>query len=118
MDCGRFASAQTRHQKLLVGTDCSGIEAPLQALDNLGMEYTHVFSSESNPHLEKFIDANFKPTTFYKDIKTRDNSNTPYVDLYVAGFPCQPFSVAGKQQGFKDSQGRGTIVGHCIDYIQ
>ena len=81
------------------------------------MDYKHVFSCESNPHLAKFIDANFKPKKFYKDITTRDNSKTPYVDLYVAGFPCQPFSEAGKQMGFKDSKGRGTIIGHCIDYI-
>ena len=31
-------------RQLLVGTDCSGIEAPLQALDNLGVDYKHVFS--------------------------------------------------------------------------
>ena len=31
---------------LCVGTDCSGIEAPLQALQQLGVPYEHVFSSE------------------------------------------------------------------------
>ena len=39
------------------------------------------------------------------------------VDVYVAGFPCQPFSTAGKQQGFEDSKGRGTIFHHILEYI-
>ena len=112
------AAAGLVTQPLLVGTDCSGLESPLQALDNLKVRYRHVFSCESDAHLKKFISYNFKPEKYYDDITTRDNSKTPYVDLYVAGFPCQPFSVAGHQHGFQDPKGRGTIVGHCIDYIK
>ena len=33
-------------KKLRVGTDCSGIEAPIEALKQLKIPYTHVFSSE------------------------------------------------------------------------
>jgi DNA (cytosine-5)-methyltransferase 1 len=48
---------------------------------------------------------------------TRDNSapSTPAVDIYVAGFPCQPFSAAGLQKGFKDK--RGMVFYGCADYI-
>lgn len=31
---------------LRVGTDCSGMEAPIMALQGLGVEFEHVFSSE------------------------------------------------------------------------
>ena len=40
-----------------------------------------------------------------RDIKSVRTEDIPYFDVLVAGFPCQPFSIAGKQKGFEDPRG-------------
>lgn len=39
------------------------------------------------------------------DIKRIATSDIPEFDVLTAGFPCQPFSIAGLQKGFKDRDG-------------
>lgn len=40
-----------------------------------------------------------------RDIKSVKTEDIPNFDVLVAGFPCQPFSIAGKQKGFDDPRG-------------
>lgn len=40
------------------------------------------------------------------DIRKVDVNTIPQVDVLAAGFPCQSFSVAGKQKGFGDARGQ------------
>lgn len=40
-----------------------------------------------------------------RDIKSVKTEVIPDFDVLVAGFPCQPFSIAGKQKGFDDPRG-------------
>lgn len=40
-----------------------------------------------------------------RDIKSVRTEDIPDFDVLVAGFPCQPFSIAGKQKGFDDPRG-------------
>lgn len=99
-----------------VGTDCSGIEAPIQALMNLGIDFEHVFACEKDKYAVKSILANYKPGILYDDITTRDHSLLSDIDLYICGFPCQPFSNMGMKKGMSDP--RSNIMEHCINVIR
>lgn len=57
---------------------------------------------EREPYPQKVLSKNFPDVTIYGDIY--DCHDLPYVDIITAGFPCQPFSVAGKREGENDER--------------
>lgn len=83
---------------LRVGTDYSGIETPIMALDQLKVPFRHVFSSDIDPAARSVIQERFQPDILFGDATKRDPRELPKVDLYIAGFPCQLFSVVRGSQ--------------------
>jgi DNA (cytosine-5)-methyltransferase 1 len=102
---------------ITVATDCSGIEAPLQALIQLKIPYKQLWSCEIDHFARESAAANYpKPAEVYNDIITRDHSVLPHVDLYVCGFPCQSFSSAGKRLGTADP--RASVINAMLSTIE
>ncbi len=101
---------------LTVGTDFSGIEAPIQALEQLDINFRHLWSCEIDKWARMSIEANYHPDVIYKDITKRDHTQLPKVDIYVAGFPCQSFSSMGQRKGLEDP--RGLLMNHTLDTIK
>ena len=99
---------------LKIGTDCSGIEAPIQALKNLKIGHDHIFSCEIDKYARESIMANYIPKKIYEDITVPKKFHI--LDMYICGFPCQPFSLSGNRLGSKDA--RGDIFKHCIYTIK
>mgnify|MGYP001161387067 CR=1 FL=1 len=63
-----------------------------------------VFSSEWDKAAQKVYEANFGEKPF-GDINEIPPKDIPDHDILLAGFPCQAFSIAGKQLGFADTRG-------------
>ena len=86
------------------------------ALQKLGHEC--VFASELKDDLQKLYEINFGGNVIHGDILSFEPQDIPAHDILCAGFPCQPFSQAGKREGFKDKKERGNFFFTICRIIQ
>ena len=75
---------------------------------SLGLEWagmSTVAMCEKDPYCRKILAKHWPDLTIHEDIRNLDGKKyRNSIDLVAGGFPCQPFSVAGKRKGADDDR--------------
>jgi DNA (cytosine-5)-methyltransferase 1 len=79
------------------------------------IKYTCVLACDIDEGVRKIYQENYGITP-EGDINKINIDIMPDFDILCAGFPCQPFSIAGKQEGFQD-EGRGNLFYKILEII-
>jgi len=95
-----------------------GISCGRLALDRAGIKVDKYYASEIDKYAMQVSSKNWPDIIQLGSVTDWKNWNIDFssIDLLLAGFPCQAWSVAGKQKG--DNDPRGALVHDLIDIWQ
>lgn len=103
------------HNKIKVFEGFAGYGGATYGLRRAGINFEVVGYSEFDKFASALYDANHRDENGntiknWGDITKINPEELPDFDLFTGGFPCQPFSQVGMQQGENDQYGRGTLL--------
>lgn len=75
-----------------------------------------VFANDMVESSKKIYDANFAHPLTLGDLNDISVEDIPPHDILTGGFPCQPFSIAGRQEGFNDK--RSNVFWKILEIIE
>ena len=101
---------------LTVGSLFSGIGGLDLGLERAGMKV--IWQSEIDPYCNKVLKKHWPEVPNYGNIKEIDWSTIPRPDVVCGGYPCQPFSTAGKRRGTDDPRHLWPWVRTAISELQ
>jgi DNA (cytosine-5)-methyltransferase 1 len=105
------------HFNMRHGSLFSGIGGFDLASEWMGWE--NVFHCEWNPFGQKVLNYYWPKAISYHDITKTDFSiHRGQIDIITGGFPCQPYSMAGKRKGKEDERHLWPEMLRCIREVQ
>jgi DNA-cytosine methyltransferase len=100
---------------LSVGSACTGWGSESQALELLNVPHKIIFGCDCNRAVEMLFKANFKFKRWHSNVHDPMFKKEVPVDIFAAGFPCQPYSSEGRNLGEKDI--RSLTVTPILHYL-
>ena len=88
-----------RHLNLFAGIGGASLAAEMVWDEDI----EHIFC-EIDPFCQTILKKHWPNATIYGDIKKLNGGVLRPIDLLTGGFPCQPFSAAGKRRGTEDDR--------------
>lgn len=101
---------------LTVGSLFSGIGGLDLGLERAGMKV--IWQSEIDPYCNKVLKKHWPEVTNYGNIKDIDWTTVERPDVICGGYPCQPFSTAGKRLGTDDPRHLWPYVRDAISALR
>jgi DNA (cytosine-5)-methyltransferase 1 len=92
-----------------------GLGAFHTAFNTIDDGYECVFACDIDDRVRRIYHDNYGIEP-HGDINTLDVETMPDFDILCAGFPCQPFSIAGKKEGFGDKE-KGNLFYKILDIV-
>jgi DNA (cytosine-5)-methyltransferase 1 len=102
--------------EMKVGSLFSGIGGFDLGLERAGCEI--IWQVENNEYCRRVLRKHWPSVPCHGDITVIDWRDIPAVDLVCGGFPCQPFSCAGKQRGAADDRYLWPEVVRCLSILR
>lgn len=103
-----------RVRTLSLCTGYGGLDLAVE--DVFGAETVMV--AEVDPSACAVIEARFPGVPNLGDLTAVDWSSVPPVDVLTAGYPCQPFSTAGRRQGANDARHLWPFIAGAIGFLR
>ena len=101
---------------LTVGSLFSGIGGLDLGLERAGMKV--IWQSEIDPYCNKVLKKHWPEVTNHGNIKDINWGDVQRPDVVCGGYPCQPFSTAGKRRGTDDPRHLWPWVRDAISALQ